>query len=846
MSEAIVDVPQEGKAVVKIGKFDSWNVISDSEAIKECDKSFFDYNGSGVPIDVRGFFDAENMPYGGSISLKLVFDGKEHYASISKESSETGRTRIFWGSDLGELFNAEKGRLGGAVAARFKRISHGNYSISLQALNKIHNAFSRFMNGYLDAKKQVFADNPFGTFVRSDIPSILYGTGLVDQKEYLVTGSVGQGNWALIPWICIFYRPITTSATKGIYIVYLLSRDAKSLYLTFNQGCTDIRRTHSKKETINIMRQNASKLVEKLDARGFRSDELINLGDELTELGEMYQKGTIFYKEYKVNDIPSEVELVNDLSKMMDIYKDYIAMCTNIIWLPKAEDYSSGITKEDWIRLLNDENVLDPGWGNLMAMFYTEPQGATCKQIGLKFVRDPASISGMATNFAKKIYAETKCRLLEDSGAKKYWPILFQGHEASSDTPGNWVWKLRPELYEALTEVNILRFLEIKGGEGKLSTKDAIEKIKKYIAAKGFKFDDGLVENYYLSLKSKPFVILAGTSGTGKTRLVRLFAEAVGATTQNGRYLLVPVRPDWSDSTDLFGHVNLNGKFVAGKILDFIKAAKEDIGNSYFLCLDEMNLARVEYYLSDILSIIETRECTDGEIVTDPLITEDYYGADEAAKEKYGVLGIPENLFIIGTVNMDETTFPFSRKVLDRANTIEFSTVELLADFDAADGQAEVIALDNTFLKSNYVFFSQCAEESEFVDDICVELQEINKILESANAHVGYRVRDEIAFYMMNNKKAGLLDRNKAFDNEIMQKILPRIQGSSTSIKKMLCDLFKHCAGEYESYQTENDDVSSKMLKAIQKDNCKYKESARKIAFMVRRFEEDGFTAYWL
>ena len=111
-----------------------------------------------------------------------------------------------------------------------------------------------------------------------------------------------------------------------------------------------------------------------------------------------------------------------------------------------------------------------------------------------------------------------------------------------------------------------------KRGEEELSVKDTIASIKNYIAAKGFSYEDGLIENFYLSLKSKPFVILAGTSGTGKTRLVKLFAEAVGATTDNKRYMMVPVRPDWSDSSDLFGHVDLNGKFVDGAIINFVKS----------------------------------------------------------------------------------------------------------------------------------------------------------------------------------------------------------------------------------------------------------------------------------
>ena len=535
----------------------------------------------------------------------------------------------------------------------------------------LNSVVTKILNEYVPAKKETFAGHQMGSFFRTDIPLAIYGTGIVSSGPYLITGSVGQGNWAMIPWVCIFDRKITNTATKGIYIVYLLSKDGKSLYLSFNQGCTDIRKNNSKKDTIRIMHAKAEAIRKQIDNRGFHADNDAKLGDGLTELGELYQEGMIFYKEYRKGNVPDESELQDDLRRMMDIYTEYVN--------GKQED-STVIEKEE--------------------------------------------------------------------------------------------------------------------GEEQLSTKETLESIKNYIAAKGFTFDEGLVENYYLSLKSKPFVILAGTSGTGKTRLVRLFAEAIGATSQNGRYKLVSVRPDWSDSSDLFGHVNLNDKFIPGAIIDFVKQAELDSKNPYFLCLDEMNLARVEYYLSDILSIIETREYVDGKVTTDPLITENYYGADTTARGKYGVVRIPENLYIIGTVNMDETTFPFSRKVLDRANTIEFSTVELLANFDSAQGEAKAIYADNSFMKADYVFFNQCASDKDFVEEVCIELQDINKILEKANAHVGYRVRDEIVFYMLNNKNAGnLLTRNQAFDHEIMQKILPRIQGSSASVKTMLCELFKYCAG---------------------------------------------------
>ncbi len=583
----------------------------------------------------------------------------------------------------------------------------------------------KFINDYSAAKNETFAQNPFGAFVRNDIPNAIYSTGIVNPDQYLITASVGQGNWATVPWVCIFDKTITTSATRGIYIVYLLSKDTNTLYLTFNQGCTEISSIHSKKDTIKIMREKANEIIQAVDSRGFKTDEEINLGSGLTQLAEFYQKGTIFYKAYKKGEVPSENELQNDLRNMLTVYRDYV----------KFTKYG-------------EPKIKEPG------------------------VNEPGE------------------------------PIM-------------------------------------------LTNKDMVKKVKNYIAAKGFSYEDGLIENFYLSLKSKPFVILAGTSGTGKTRLVKLFAEAIGATSENGRYKMVSVRPDWSDSTDLFGHVDLNGHFIPGAIIDFVKSAQNDIDHPYILCLDEMNLARVEYYLSDFLSVIETRDFDEqGRIETVPLVPDNYFGADKDAAEKYGKITLPENLYVVGTVNMDETTFPFSKKVLDRANTIEFSYVDLEPQFGLEQNVSE-LNLSNQFLKTKYLLLKQCKEEIDAVAQYCEELIRINDKLKDADAHIGYRIRDEIVFYMLNNKKENLIPENDAFDNEILQKILPRIQGSSASIKNMLCELFKICAGEYEGIQTETS-ISGKMKEKAKASGCKYKKSAKKIAFMVGRYEEDGFTSYWL
>ncbi len=707
----------------------------------------------------------------------------------------------------------------------------------------------KVLNEYNDVFKKVWSTqefrDPLLDYFNADVKLEVQNLVQKYNSELLVDSSTGVGRTTVTPWITIMDRRITTKASQGTYVVYLFNKDSKVVYLALGRSSNEAAKKieelgFSGREKTNKIRDYVQdekrELLEFLDTRSFSTDGNVDSGKK------EFDQTVIAYREYSVENMPDDVQLESDLYEMIEVYGEYAE-----IYISK-DSHNKSVSSHDY-------GIFD-SWEIVSELIAVK----TC---------DLSFFNHNGSGIPKEIRWFWDADDLQN-GSRKDFKFCYEGNlysahvEKESSTTGRtrlfWETNLGKEfniysgkaickaIFEkvSIDSYNVRIEYETEEGEEQLSIKETLESIKKYILAKGFTFDDGLVENYYLSLKSKPFVILAGTSGTGKTRLVRLFAEAIGATTQNGRYKLVSVRPDWSDSSDLFGHVNLNDKFIPGAIIDFVKQAELDSNNPYFLCLDEMNLARVEYYLSDILSIIETREYVDGKITTDPLLNENYYGMDSAARGKYGIVRIPENLYIVGTVNMDETTFPFSRKVLDRANTIEFSTVELLANFVDSSEQAKAIYADNSFMKAEYVFFKQCADERDFVEEICIEIQEINKILESANSHVGYRVRDEIVFYMLNNKKADLLGRNRAFDYEIMQKILPRIQGSSASVKRMLCELFKHCAGDYEGYQTENDDISSKMLKVSQKEECKYKESAKKIAFMVRRFEEDGFTAYWL
>ncbi|WP_375104766.1 McrB family protein [Paenibacillus sp. RS8] len=387
-----------------------------------------------------------------------------------------------------------------------------------------------------------------------------------------------------------------------------------------------------------------------------------------------------------------------------------------------------------------------------------------------------------------------------------------------------------------------------------------LHQIQSHIRCKGFFFPEHLIENFYLSLKTKPFVILAGISGTGKTRLVKLFAEALGATGNNGQFTLIPVRPDWSDPADLLGYKDLSGRFKPGPLTEVLVEARnpENQHKPYFICMDEMNLARVEHYFSDLLSVLETQDWQEGRIQTQDLISSTMLEAPED-QVKFGSLGIPENVFLIGTVNMDETTHPFSKKVLDRANTLEFNYINLqqypdLGEQVENNDSSDASKLNHLFLRSDYLQLVDAYDTNkELVVRTTERLVKINALLEDIHAHVGFRVRDAICFYMIYNERYKLMSEEEAFDWQLLQKILPRIQGSHSSVRRVLLKLMKGALGTGSGVTLDipalMDDATPLYMRwaaGQTPPTAKHPQSARKLAFMLRRLEEDGFTSYWL
>ena len=358
---------------------------------------------------------------------------------------------------------------------------------------------------------------------------------------------------------------------------------------------------------------------------------------------------------------------------------------------------------------------------------------------------------------------------------------------------------------------------------------DHVSNVIGYVASKGFVFDPWQVAAFITAVRTKPFVILAGISGTGKTKLPRLIAESTAA-----QFRRIPVRPDWIDSSELLGYERLDGRFVAGHFLHIVREAIQNPEQQFFVLLDEMNVARVEYYLAEVLSHIEERTIhDDGSVRSDPL-------TPTAADPEWRNIYLPSNLCIVGSVNMDETTFGFSRKVLDRSFVIELSTVSLSVIDPIHDLQEttpwEVAKWQPVCLR----LAEHPSRNHSHVGRVITALEAINEILTPVQMQVGYRIRDEIALFVLAAQDCpdSFVSQNEAvvnpLDLAIGMKVLPRIQGSGPSIRKALDRLIVWA----------DPPGSEEMTTGLTTESFPF--CADRLTMMRQRLDDTGFTSFWL
>lgn len=416
--------------------------------------------------------------------------------------------------------------------------------------------------------------------------------------------------------------------------------------------------------------------------------------------------------------------------------------------------------------------------------------------------------------------------------------------------------------------------------------------------------------NYLTALRTKPFMLLAGISGTGKSRIVRKLAQGTvteelqrangytGEDFVNDRWTLhspanfelIQVKPNWHNSMDVIGYLSNipSPHYVFTPFIEFIVKAWQHPEVPFFLCLDEMNLAPVEEYFAEFLSAIESRSFEGEEYLTDPIIKPFNSFGEEVAKkmvntlfpnftaaDKNSFLGkvvdhletkgltLPKNLIVIGTVNMDETTFSFSRKVLDRAMSVEMNEVNydsFLTDTTDDDLKAIVQAFEeNGDADLNALLVDRHIEAREIIDELGDDakfaidyLKRINALLEGTPFKLGYRAANEALIYLQASYEFGQTDRIAALDNFTLMKILSRIEGDETKLKITDSEADKERIAKAEvnvdeakQYGDMNILTALRHIITNQLGGQDKLHSVKKIDSMLSQLKRDHFVSFW-
>lgn len=420
----------------------------------------------------------------------------------------------------------------------------------------------------------------------------------------------------------------------------------------------------------------------------------------------------------------------------------------------------------------------------------------------------------------------------------------------------------------------------------------------------------GYYLQYLTALRTKPFMLLAGISGTGKSRIVRKLAQAtvteklqrangyIGKDFANDRWTLhspanfelIQVKPNWHNSMDVIGYLSNipSPHYVFTPFIEFIVKAWQHPEVPFFLCLDEMNLAPVEEYFAEFLSAIESRSFEGGEYLTDPIIKPfNSFGEDVVKKmvntlfpnftaaDKNSFLGkvvdhletkgltLPKNLIVIGTVNMDETTFSFSRKVLDRAMSVEMNEVNydsFLTDTTDDDLKAIVEAFEqNDDADLNALLVDRHIEAKEIIDDLGEDakftidyLKRINALLEGTPFKLGYRAANEALIYLQASQEFGQTDRISALDNFTLMKVLSRVEGDETKLKITDSEADKERIAKAEvnvdeakQYGDLNILTALRHIITNQLGEQDKLHSVKKIDSMLSQLKRDHFVSFW-
>ncbi len=628
-----------------------------------------------------------------------------------------------------------------------------------------------------------------------------------------VVASAGQGNWVDVPWISFLDSRETATTQSGVYGVYLFREDMSGVYLTFNQGVTRLTKESGWRSAEASLKDTANRLraaFPELPQQGFSFANDIELRAH-GDLGQMYEVSTIAYKFYETGHVPEDDELLGDLDRLLGVYGRYVDS--------KRERPPEG---KAWIFQGNPEYFdLIGALAQLREMTWLARQHVDAIHSGDRVFLwqsgDEAGVVALATVLADPEPIEQPSEERGFNRSDMFDGVQPRARMRIDRVLANRIDRTKLLGHPVLGSLGIITsprgtnypvskaqadaLMQLIGTvprppAGPIDLQRVTEEFGSALVRSHVSFGarhDMVVRSFVASLAAKRFAILTGLSGSGKTQLGMRFGEWFG----ENRSLVVPVRPDWTGAEALFGYEDvlrepLNGRSAwhVPEALRFMLRAAADPENPYLLLLDEMNLAHVERYFADALSGMESDQaCL-------PNLKKEANGAWRIPANEVDKLPIPENLFVVGTVNVDETTYMFSPKVLDRANTFEFrvGTSELLT------GQTRPVPVEPGHPDLVTRFLAVAANPQWHLEHpapgqgVFVEhLRRLHALLSNSGFEFGHRIFYEAIRFAAMYAAAGDDDPLKALDLQIMQKVLPRLHGSRRRLELTLCAVGRFC-----------------------------------------------------
>jgi 5-methylcytosine-specific restriction protein B len=712
---------------------------------------------------------------------------------------------------------------------------------------------AEFVDAYTRAKGEAFGGSHPAAEVLKRAAEALQQRLPPSVAQARVKASVGQGNWATVPWIALLDPRETNTTQRGTYPVLLIPEDLRGVYLTLAQGVTQLKRDRGKAAAYATLSERAQALrpqLAPLRPKGFGDGEDVDLGP--SSLGRDYAASVVVSK-YFARDGLGTSELDDDFSELCSAYGELLesgarpveqtaphepAVMSVYVGRGAEQNFASGGRRGWW------------GWRQ------THPELAAVQPGDL--ILFGFGYSGGSPRVDAETWAQNR---VQRAVVGRIEQAPFRTDEAvmPDELAGtaSYPYKIRFQLLQDLTEIDLnergglspevadaLRLSAVRQGAGivrpsegsplleRLTQEETIaqtlvpidEVAEAFIGAvsgSGLRLDERLVEVFLAAALTKPFLILTGLSGSGKTQLATRLGEWCGSDSKGLRYQVVPVRPDWTGPEYLFGFPDALQNRVDGQAvwavpdtLEFLLRANAEPMKPFVLVLDEMNLAHVERYFADFLSGLESRE----PVLPDLQLRDGKWLERDGSRK----IPLPRNVTVVGTVNIDETTYLFSPKVLDRAFTFEFRVFDSDLDPGVRRPAPSVSATDD--ILGSLVTYQQ-HDEWQFDhphperDALADDLRELHRILSPAGLEFGHRVMYEaLRFASMLGGSRGLA-RDEVLDAIALTKVLPKIHGSRQRLQPVLEALIVFAEGSPEAPEPRLPATVAKarrMLKVLQ------------------------------